>query len=370
VKVTQVDVYSFHLHYVHGDYVMSDGRRTTTLLTTIVRLTTDTGLTGWGEVCPLGPTYLPSHAGGARAALAELAPAVLNADPTNLHDVHRRMNSALAGHAYAKSPIDIACWDILGKVTGQPVSVLLGGVANERFLLYEAVPLGDPEEMLEQFRSRTEAGIRHFQLKIGDDPHRDVDRIAAILEHTNANHRIVADANGGWNRQEAMVAMNLLRNIDKVFHLEQPCPTLEDCLYVRQHCDLPIVLDEVITDVHSLLRAYYARGMEAFNLKISKFGGLSGAKLVRDLAHDLGLRVTIEDSWGGDLTTAAVSHLAASTDPNTLFTVSFMNDWVTDHIAGYQPHSDGGTGQAPIGPGLGVTVDESQLGKPLLSLSA
>jgi cis-L-3-hydroxyproline dehydratase len=107
--------------------------------------------------------------------------------------------------------------------------------------------------------------------------------------------------------------------------------------------------------------------MEAFNLKISKVGGLTKAKQMRDLAVSLGLRVTIEDTWGGDIVTTAVSHLAASTPADSLFTVSFMNDWTNEHIAGHQPHSSGGFGSAPSGAGLGVEVDLGALGAPLFS---
>ena len=77
--------------------------------------------------------------------------------------------------------------------------------------------------------------------------------------------------------------------------------------------------------------------------------------------------MTIEDTWGGDIVTAAVSHLAASTPADTLFTVSFMNDWTNEHIAGHQPHSQDGFGSAPTGPGLGVEVDLAALGAPLFS---
>ncbi|TVR69610.1 MAG: mandelate racemase [Sphaerobacteraceae bacterium] len=367
MQINRVDAFGLDLRYAHGEYVMSDGRRSSSLPSTLVRITTDDGLTGWGEVCPLGTTYLPSHAEGARAALHELGGAILGADPLNLYEINRLMNNALAGHGYAKSPIDIACWDISGKAMGQPVTQLLGGLANPRFMLYEAIPLADPEHMVQQFVTRRDAGIRHFQVKIGDDPRTDASRLRAILEHVEPEDTIVADANCGWRLQDAMLALNLLLDTEP-FYLEQPCETLEDCLYVRRHTNLPMVLDEIISDAHSLLRAWHAGGLEAFNLKISKVGGLTNARFMRDLAQRLGLRVTLEDTWGGDVTTAAVSHLAASTSPETLFTVSFMNDWVLDHVAGHNPRSDKGWGQAPTAPGLGIDVDVDLLGDPLFSL--
>jgi L-alanine-DL-glutamate epimerase-like enolase superfamily enzyme len=186
-----------------------------------------------------------------------------------------------------------------------------------------------------------------------------------VLEATTDEDIVIADANGGWRLQDAVVAARLLEGLERVF-FEQPCPTLEECLYVRARTTLPMVLDEVITDAPSFLRAFHAGGMEAINLKISKLGGLTRARQVRELAETLGIRLTIEDTWGGDLVTAAVSHLAASVRPDALFTVSFMNDWTNEHIAGYEPRSRNGVGAAPAGPGLGVEVDLDMLGAPLL----
>jgi L-alanine-DL-glutamate epimerase-like enolase superfamily enzyme len=108
-------------------------------------------------------------------------------------------------------------------------------------------------------------------------------------------------------------------------------------------------------------------GGAAINLKISKVGGLTAAALLRDLAQELGLRLTIEDTWGGDLVTAAVAHLATSTRPEALFTVSFMNDWTNEHLAGYEPRSAGAYGSARTQPGLGITVDLEHLGQPLFT---
>jgi L-alanine-DL-glutamate epimerase-like enolase superfamily enzyme len=215
-------------------------------------------------------------------------------------------------------------------------------------------------------RARRDEGIHRFQLKIGADPYEDAARTRSVVEATGPEDIVVADANGGWGVQDAVVAARAIEPLERVF-FEQPCRTMEECLIVRERTTLPMVLDECIRDVQSLLRAYEARALEAFNLKISKVGGLTRAKLMRDLAVSLGLRVTIEDAWGGDLVTAAVSHLAASTPPETLFTVSFMNDWTNEHVAGHEPRSHRGFGSAPDGPGLGIDVDLAALGEPLFA---
>jgi L-alanine-DL-glutamate epimerase-like enolase superfamily enzyme len=369
VQIARVDVYCYDLSYVHGTYVMSGGREIVSLPSTVVRITADDGTEGFGETCPLGPVYLPAHGAGARAALGELGPALLGLDPREIAIVNDALDAALLGHAYAKSAVDVACWDLLGKTTGQPVCVLLGGRRQASYPLYIAVPLGPAEEMAAYVQARRAEGIHQFQLKLGADPHDDAKRVRAVLDATTDEDIVIADANGGWRLQDAVVAARLLEGLDRVF-FEQPCPTLEECLYVRQRTTLPMVLDEIITDAGALLRAFQAGGMEAINLKISRVGGLTRARQIRELAEALGIRLTIEDTWGGDLVTAAVSHLAASVRPEALFTVSFMNDWTNEHIAGHQPRSHRGAGAAPLGAGLGVEVDVEMLGEPLLRFGA
>src|ERR1700729_3655253 len=137
-----------------------------------------------------------------------------------------------------------------------------------------------------------------------------------------------------------------------------------------QPVSAPMSLDEVIVDVPSLVEACALGAMESINLKIGRVGGLSSARVIRDLVGALGLRATIEDTWGGDVVTAAVSHLAASTAPDALVHASFMNDWVSDHVAGHEPRSQHGRGRAPDTPGLGIDVDVEALGAPLLRIGA
>jgi len=180
---------------------------------------------------------------------------------------------------------------------------------------------------------------------------------------------VYGDANGAWSLRDAVAAARRLDGLPRLV-LEQPCATLEQCLRVRDHTTLPLILDEVIVDVPSLLRAWEARALEGFNLKVARAGGLTKARLLRDVGAALGLTVNVEDTWGGDLATAALAHLAASTDARTAQMVSFMNDWTAEHVAGHEPRSRDGVGAAPDGPGLGVEVDEARLGAPFASFGA
>jgi L-alanine-DL-glutamate epimerase-like enolase superfamily enzyme len=368
-RIERIDVFGYDLTYVHGDYVMSNGRVVNRLASTVVRVATRDGTTGFGEVCPLGTTYLPAHAEGARAGLREVAPSVIGGDVANLGDVHRRMDTALLGHAYAKSAIDVACWDALGRITGQPVAALLGGILQAELPLYVAIPLGPAADMAAFTRRERAAGIHRFQLKLGAAPAEDAERVAAVVAETGPGDEITGDANGAWRRQDAIQFANLVRDVPR-FRLEQPCPTLEECVAVRRLTTLPMVLDEVITDLGTLIHAVNLEAMDQVNLKVSRVGGLLPARRMRDTAVELGIRLMIEDTWGGDIVSATTAALGAGTPKDALFAVSYMNDWTNEHVAGYRPRSRNGRGPVPLGPGLGIEVDVAALGEPLWSTAA
>jgi cis-L-3-hydroxyproline dehydratase len=368
-RIARIDLYTYDLSYVGGKYVMSGGRVVTTLESTVVKVTTSEGVTGYGETCPLGSNYLPAHASGARAALVELAPHLVGLDAANPVAIARAADRVLLGHGYAKSALDVACWDVLGRLTGRPICDLIGGRQSGPFPLYVAVSLGTPEQMRDQVVRLQQAGIHRFQLKLGGEPVDDAERARAVVEVAGPDDVVIGDANCGWNLRQAITAARLMDGLPGLL-LEQPCATYDECVRVRAHTSLSMILDEVITDLPTLLRAWEDKAMEGLNLKINRVGGLTQARLMRDVAQQLGMTVNVEDTWGGDLTTAAVSHLAASTSPETLVMVSFMNDWTNEHVAGYEPRSVHGWGEAPTRPGLGVEVDDAQLGAPFASFGA
>src|SRR6516164_7915458 len=364
MKISRISAFRVELPLREGSYKWSGGKSVSVFDSTIVAIETDQGLTGYGEVCPLGPFYLPAYARGARAGIAELGPHLLGEDPRQLARLNRRMDAALHGHPYVKSAIDMACWDILGQAAGQPVCVLLGGRYGEDFVLYRAISQETPEAMARRVAGYRAEGYRRFQLKVGGDPLVDIERIRQVAAALQPGDRLVADADTGWLMHDALRAVRAVRDVD--VYIEQPCRSYEECLTVRRHCDHPFVLDEVIDALDPLLRGHADAAMDVVNLKISKFGGLTKARQARDLCAALGIAMTIEDSWGGDVTTAAIAHLAHSTPTELLFTSTDFNSYVTVSTAEGAPQRRNGRLAASTAPGLGVTPRKEVLGKAVL----
>ena len=361
MKISKISVFQVDLPLHEGSYNWAGGKSVKVFDSTVVRVETDEDITGHGEVCPLGPVYLPAYAEGARAGIQVLAPALLGQDPTQLVKLNRHMDATLKGHPYVKSAIDMACWDILGQATGQPVCNLLGGRYGDDFLLYRAISQEAPEAMAGKVAGYRAEGYRKFQLKVGGDPETDIERIRAVSAELQRGDVLIADANTGWLMHQAARVVRAVKDID--VYIEQPCETFEECYSIRKMTDHPFVLDESIDGLPILLRANSLQAMDVVNIKISKFGGLTKARQARDLCVSLGIAMTIEDSWGGDIITAAISHLAHSTPTELLFSSTDFNSYVTISIANDAPQRNNGRLAASNAPGLGITPKMDVLGQ-------
>ncbi|MBM3972386.1 MAG: mandelate racemase/muconate lactonizing enzyme family protein [Planctomycetes bacterium] len=367
MKITRIFAHRVELPLVEGSYKWSGGKSVSVFDSTIVGVETECGLVGYGEVCPLGPFYLPAYSEGVRAGLKELGPHLIGFDPRELSKLNHRMDAALKGHPYVKSGIDMACWDILGKATGLPVCALMGGRYGESVRLYRAISQQSPEEMARNVAGYRAAGYSRFQLKVGGDPDQDIERIQQVREILQPTDRLVADANTGWTQHEAMRVTRAVRGVD--VYIEQPCLTYEECLAVRRHTDHPFVLDENVDGLDMLLRAKADLAMDVVNLKISKLGGLTKTKQVRDLCVSMGIAMTLEDSWGGDITTAAISHLAHSTPEEFRFTSTDFNSYVTVRNATGAPQRDNGFMRASTAPGLGIEPCSDVIGPRVVDVA-
>ncbi len=367
MKIARIFAHRVDLPLVEGSYKWSGGKSVSVFDSTIVGVETDCGLIGYGEVCPLGPFYLPAYAEGVRAGLRELGPHLMGCDPRELMKLNHRMDAALKGHPYVKTGIDIACWDILGQATLLPVCVLLGGRFGESVRLYRAISQQAPDEMAKNVQGYREQGYTRFQLKVGGDPDTDIERIRAVRAMLLPTDRLVADANTGWTQHEAMRVVRAVQDID--VYIEQPCLTYEECLAVRRNTSHPFVLDENIDSLDMLLRGKADLAMDVVNLKISKLGGLTKTKQARDLCVSMGIAMTLEDSWGGDITTAAIAHLAHSTPEEFRFTSTDFNSYVTVSTATGAPQRKRGFMAASGEPGLGISPRMDVLGKRVVDVS-
>ena len=363
MKIARIDVFRIDIplqkpkRYPHVVYDSLDD--------TVVRIETDSGLVGWAEVCPIGSTYQPEHALGVRADIEVLARGLIGQDPTQTDVVNAVMNRWLMGGEYAKSAIDIACWDIVGKASRKPLWHLIGGRMQPRARHYPEIEMGDPDVVERRIAQYRGEGHGHFQLKAGRGSTLDLDiaRIRRAQACIGPGETLVVDANKAWKTHEALRILRMTEDVD--YYIEQPCLTYEECLSLRRQVRQPMILDECMTDIRLLLRALADDAFEGVGCKISRVGGITGMRLIRDVCTAAGKIMTIDDSWGADLSAAAQAHLAVSTPPATFFACyisSYFSDLRYDPEA---PRVVDGFIEPNDKPGLGVEPDMAMLGAPL-----
>ena len=210
--------------------------------TTIVMLVCDDGTVAFGETCPLGSTYQPQHALGARAALVELAPCLLGLDPIQIGRVNAAMDAHLMGHLYAKAAVDVACWDATGKALGMRVCDLLGGAVRERVPSYHGILLASPEAAAEDAERRQAEGFPRLQDKEGGrSVEEDIEALRAVAATLQPGVRLAADANKGWRTWEAIQVSQALRDLPMV--LEQPCGSYAENASLVSRIAHPLYLD-------------------------------------------------------------------------------------------------------------------------------
>ena len=367
MRIAGVHVFAHALPVHGGAYRMASGE-VHCADSTIVKLIADCGLAGWGETCPVGPTYQQQHALGARAALAQIAPSLVGARLDGINLLHRRMDEALNGHAYAKAAIDIAAHDLLGKHYGIRVAELLGGAATELVPSYCACSLAEPDESARMAADKAAQGYKRIQLKIGGRPvETDIEAVGKVYERIKGRAQLAVDANRGLTSGDALRLSTACRDLP--FVLEQPCNSLGEMLAIRPRLCHPLYVDESGTDLATTLDIAAGNLCDGLGLKITRLGGLAPAALVRDVCAARRLPHTADDNWGGDIIAAACTHLGATVQPSLM-----LGAWIAQpHIAAHCDRLGGirvenGHIALPEGPGLGIEPDES-LFKPLASFN-
>ncbi len=364
MKITKIAIYQMDLPLVEGRYKWSNGNFIEVFDSSIIEISTDSGLKGYAECCPLGSAYLPSYAKGVRTGITEIAPKLIGENPLEISRINLLMDKLLKGHPYVKAPIDIACWDLLGKDCNKPIYSLLGGKSQDDIELYRAISQEKPNEMLKKIQTYNREGYTKFQLKVGGCADEDIERIISTREALSSDNILIADANTGWKKHDALRVVNAISN--KNVYIEQPCASYDECFAIRNKTSLPFILDEVIDNSNMLIKAISENAMDIINLKITKVGGLTKARNIRDICIEAGIPMTIEDTWGGDITTATIAQLAITTPKDFCFSATDFNSYVTVSVAENAPKRVQGKMKPSNLPGLGVIPNFDILGQPKL----
>ncbi|MGB3387680.1 MAG: mandelate racemase/muconate lactonizing enzyme family protein [Pseudaminobacter sp.] len=366
MKIAEIHIYRHDLPVKNGPYTMANAE-VWSLTTTLVKLVAGDGLIGWGETCPVGPTYAESYAAGAVAALAEMAPGLIGAEVLPV-PLHRRMDGLLNGHNYAKAAIDIAAYDLLGKKLGVSVSDLLGGALVDRVPSYYATGVGSPDEIARIAAEKRREGYPRLQVKVGGRPVEvDIETIRKVWEVIGGSGmRLAVDGNRGWTTRDALRVSRECPEIP--FIMEQPCNTIEDLQKIRPQVGHAIYMDENGTSLNTAITAAGTGLVDGFGMKVTRIGGLHPMRAFRDICAARNLPHTCDDAWGGDVIAAACTHIGATVAPHLNEGVWLAAPYIEGH---FDPENgvriEGGHIVRPQGAGLGVCPDESLFGSPVAS---
>ncbi len=365
MKIAEIHIYQHDLPVKNGPYTMANAQ-VWALDTTLVKIVTNTGQIGWGETCPVGPTYAEAHAKGARAALMEMAPGLIGVECLPLA-IHRAMNGLLNGHNYAKAAIDIAVHDALGKALNMSVADLLGGAVTDRVPSYYATGVGTPDDIAKLARAKRDEGYPRLQIKVGGRPVEiDIAVLRKVWEAVGGTVRLAVDGNRGWTTRDALRVSRECADIP--FIMEQPCNTIDELRQIRPQIHHGMYMDENAVDLPTVITATGTGLVDGFGMKVTRIGGLHPMTTFRNMCEARNLPHTCDDSWGGDIIAAACTHVGATVKPNLLEGVWIAGPYIEghyDHECGVEVV--GGHIALPKGSGLGITPDETLFGAPVAS---
>ena len=361
--IEQIRVYRFPLP-AQTTYNMSSS--TVSLpQSTIVELIDTSGMKGYGEACLATPKAQSASNDDVLAAMGVLAPSIIGLDPTDFSTVNAFMDASSAPLSEGKAALDIACWDLTGKKTNKSVVELLGGTQKDAVITYHVIGIASPEDAAEEALQLQESGITRIQLKAGGRPiEEDIACIHAVASVLLEQTTLDVDTNRGWTLNEAVKVSEACSSIS--MSMEQPCATEEELRHLKPLISHPLIIDESATDAETISNLMDDNVADGFGMKITRVGGLTSMKTIRDLCVEKNIPMSSDDAWGGDIIAAAGVALAA-TMPNNLN----RGAWLAHpyHQAHYDlvngPRIQNGQVALPKGgPGLGLLITDGFFGKP------
>ena len=310
MRIAEARAYRQWQPFVDGTYACSGGVAEG-FDSTIVALVAEDGTTGFGEAAPLGAFYAPAFPAGVRAGVAELLPLVDRRRCDRAALAVRRLDAAMMGQPAAKAAIDMAACDLAARLAGVPLAEALGGRDGETVALYRSVVSEAPAAMAERARGYARAGYRRIQVKVGADPLEDAERLRAVHDASRRARRSSATPTAAGAAPPRCASCRRRRDLDYV--LEQPCGRSRSARSCARAASAHWRWTSRSRTSSRCSPAPIAAGCDAVTIKLARVGGVTRAALMRDAACELGLLVTVEDTGGSDIATAAMAHVSLST---------------------------------------------------------
>lgn len=377
MKIVKIEAFPIDLRYRPGrEFLVSYGV-IDTMQNAIIRVTTDDGLVGYGELMPLP---LDSRAERIEE-MKHLAPTLVGQDPFNLREIHARLDDVIGHDAPSaallqKGAIDFALHDIMGKAAGVPVYKLLGGSYDDGVPMHFSISIRSPEEMGEDTAARVAEGYRTIEVKLGRflgelELETEIARIRAIREAAGPDVVIVADPNTGWTVNEAVEVLPMMKEFD--VYVEQPVAGLADLAKVHATIDSPVIADESAGTSKVVAEIIRTGAADLINLKILRTGGLHEACTMLDMCEAAGLGYRHDNVIQSRLASTMMIHFSTTYQRGlpdgggTQFTRTIED--VVNEDEGVYIEDGRAKLRDPDAPGLGASPRPELLGDPIVLAS-
>jgi muconate cycloisomerase len=329
----------------------------------VVRIMTDEGAAGYGEACPV-PAFTAETQKSITATInGPICERLVGENPLHIRPIIRALEPQLMHRPFTLAAIDIALWDLAGKLLDVPVSTLLGGRFRDSIIVHGSVGWDDPAMMVKTALTQCELGYRTLKLYAGRDTVAgDLARIAAVRDAVGPDIDFIVDVNGLWTVSKCLEALPGLVNLG-VRLLEQPLPAWDELgqAEAQRASSIDIAADEAVFTAADVTRIGRQRTARVINLGLSKLGGLLRARECETTTRTVGLGITVGSVLELGIATTAGLHLASSVQELT-YPSYLMGPLKYERQITSPPLAvNDGEINVPDGPGFGIEVDTEAL---------
>lgn len=358
MRIDSVRTEPIETHLASEGFTTTYGEEPSTRHHVIVKISSNNGITGVGEACPLpftadeDPVKIKDDIDG------QLAPFLIGKDPFN-QDVFRELTEKFpAVGGTARTGVDLALYDLVAKIRSVPVYQLLGGLCREYVEIAAVLGIGTPQSIADEAAHQLGHGMKSVKIKVGLDVERDIETLKLVRETVGESAKIRADANTGYSVKQALKVLKASEELE-LEYLEQPLAVddYEGFSQLRKESSVPIMADESIYTFEDAQILIKHNAVDFFGLKLIKHGGIFQTKRIAKLAEENDIECVMISPWETQIGISAAVHLVLSgsnfNHAHEIAPGSLKDDPF------YGLVKEDGIYQLPKGTGLGITKSDS-----------